>query len=122
MTEYYHTLLEKGGRILRDGEVVQETDYQILGHKKNEAQTPPEKKWIGWKKAQGFPHPTFIRMPEDPAQQPEDPTIKESLQVDRPRDDRPREHISSPNCWCEPELDYKDPGTGAEVWVHRSMQ
>lgn len=34
MTEYYHTLLEKGGRILRDGEVVQETDYQILGHKK----------------------------------------------------------------------------------------
>lgn len=66
MTEYYHTLLEKGGRLLNDGEVVQETDYQILGHKNNEAQTPPEKKWIGWKKAQGFPHPTFIRMPEDP--------------------------------------------------------
>ena len=33
MTEYYHTLLEKGGRLLKDGEVVQETDYQILGHK-----------------------------------------------------------------------------------------
>ena len=31
MTEYYHTLLEKGGRLLEDGEVVQETDYQILG-------------------------------------------------------------------------------------------
>lgn len=32
------------------------------------------------------------------------------------------EHISSPDCWCEPELEYKDPETGAEVWVHRSMQ
>lgn len=50
-------------------------------------------------------------------QQPEDPTVKESLQVDRPR-----EHISSPDCWCEPELDYKDPDTGAEVWVHRGLQ
>lgn len=67
MTEYYHTLLEKGGRLLKDGEVVHETDYQILGHKKNEAQTPPDKKWIGWKKAQVFPHPDFIRMPGDPA-------------------------------------------------------
>lgn len=44
-------------------------------------------------------------------------TVKESLQVDRPR-----EHISSPDCWCEPELDYKDPDTGAEVWVHRGLQ
>lgn len=66
MTEYYHTLLEKGGRVLDYGEVVQETDYQILGHKKNEAQTPPEKKWIGWKIIP-FPHPSFIRMPEGPA-------------------------------------------------------
>lgn len=32
------------------------------------------------------------------------------------------EHISSPDCWCGPELDYKDPDTGAEVWVHRRMQ
>ena len=64
MTEYYHTLLENGGRLLKDGEVVHETDYQILGHKNNEAQTPPEKKWIGWKKTQGFPHPAFVRMPE----------------------------------------------------------
>jgi hypothetical protein len=32
------------------------------------------------------------------------------------------EHISSPDCWCEPELDYKDPDTGAEVWVHRELQ
>jgi hypothetical protein len=67
MTEYYHTLLEKGGRHLKDGEIVRETDYQILGHRKNEARTPPDKKWIGWKKTQGFPHPDFIRMSEDPA-------------------------------------------------------
>jgi len=32
------------------------------------------------------------------------------------------DHISGPECWCEPELYYKDPETGAEVWVHRSMQ
>jgi hypothetical protein len=25
-------------------------------------------------------------------------------------------------CWCEPELDYKDPDTGAEVWIHRGKQ
>lgn len=45
------------------------------------------------------------------------PTVKESLHVDRPR-----EHISSRGCWCEPELRYKDPDTGAEVWVHRELQ
>lgn len=50
-------------------------------------------------------------------QQPEDPTVKEYLQIDRLR-----EHISSHDCWCEPELDYKDPDTGAEVWVHRELQ
>lgn len=63
MPEYYHTLIEKGGRVLGYGEVVQATDYQILGHKNNEAQTPPDEKWIGWKTIP-FPHPTFIRMPE----------------------------------------------------------
>lgn len=26
--------------------------------------------------------------------------------------DDPRE------CWCHPTLDYKDPVTGAELWVH----
>ena len=66
MTEYYHThCWKRVATFSKTGEVVQETDYQILGHKKNEAQTPPEKKWIGWKKTQGFPHPTFIRMPGD---------------------------------------------------------
>jgi hypothetical protein len=49
-------------------------------------------------------------------QQLEDPTVKEFTGC------RPREHISSPDCWCEPELDYKDPDTGAEVWVHRGLQ
>lgn len=28
-----------------------------------------------------------------------------------------REHTDK-NCWCEPVLDYKDPVTGTEVWVH----
>lgn len=33
------------------------------------------------------------------------------------------EHITDGRpCWCEPELDYKDPETGAEVWVHRRAQ
>jgi hypothetical protein len=25
-------------------------------------------------------------------------------------------------CWCNPELDYVDPITGAEVWVHKEPQ
>lgn len=33
------------------------------------------------------------------------------------------EHITDGRpCWCEPELDYKDPETGVEVWVHRRTQ
>jgi hypothetical protein len=33
------------------------------------------------------------------------------------------EHITDGSpCWCEPELDYKDPDTGAEVWIHRETQ
>lgn len=31
-----------------------------------------------------------------------------------------REHITDGTpCWCNPELDYVDPVTGAEVWVHK---
>ena len=26
------------------------------------------------------------------------------------------------DCWCEPELDYEDPDTGNQVWVHRRLQ
>lgn len=32
------------------------------------------------------------------------------------------EHITSKDCWCEPEVDYKDPDTGATVYVHRNQQ
>ena len=34
-----------------------------------------------------------------------------------------REHITDGTpCWCNPELDYVDPITGAEVWVHKEPQ
>ena len=34
-----------------------------------------------------------------------------------------REHITDGSpCWCNPELDYRDPDTGAEVWIHRRDQ
>ena len=33
------------------------------------------------------------------------------------------EHVTDGSkCWCAPELNYKDPDTGAEVLVHRSKQ
>jgi len=31
-------------------------------------------------------------------------------------------HVDNENCWCEPELDYEDPDTGNQVWVHRRLQ
>ena len=30
-----------------------------------------------------------------------------------------KEHISSAECWCEPEVDYIDPETGVAVYVHK---
>lgn len=27
-------------------------------------------------------------------------------------------HVMTPECWCFPRLDFKDPETGNEVWVH----
>lgn len=48
-----------------------------------------------------------------------DPTWKEDLDL---IEQQGLEHISSPDCWCHPELDYKDPETGAEVWVHKELQ
>jgi hypothetical protein len=30
-------------------------------------------------------------------------------------------HESSRSCWCEPYLDYKDPDSDNEVWVHREL-
>lgn len=32
------------------------------------------------------------------------------------------EHIDSPDCWCEPELDYEDPETGNRLWIHKEIQ
>ena len=33
------------------------------------------------------------------------------------------EHVTDGSkCWCDPELAYKDPESGAEVWVHRGKQ
>lgn len=63
MTEYYHTLLEKGGYVIGYGHTILATDYQVLGHKDNEAICPPEERWIGWKTIP-FPHPTFVRLPQ----------------------------------------------------------
>ena len=33
-----------------------------------------------------------------------------------------REHVMSGDCWCNPELNYVDPVTGVEVWVHKEPQ
>ena len=34
-----------------------------------------------------------------------------------------QEHVTDGSpCWCNPELDYKDPDTGVEVWIHKEPQ
>jgi hypothetical protein len=34
-----------------------------------------------------------------------------------------QEHITDGSpCWCNPDLDYKDPETGVEVWIHKEPQ
>lgn len=33
-----------------------------------------------------------------------------------------QEHELSQDCWCQPTLDYRDPVTGVEVWVHREYK
>ncbi len=34
-----------------------------------------------------------------------------------------REHITDGSpCWCNPDMTYKDPDNGAEVWVHKEPQ
>jgi len=35
---------------------------------------------------------------------------------------KPPEHSASENCWCQPEVDYVDPETGAAMYVHKSTQ
>lgn len=31
-------------------------------------------------------------------------------------------HIDDPTCWCQPEMVYKNPVNGAEVWVHKETK
>jgi hypothetical protein len=33
-----------------------------------------------------------------------------------------KEHIESETCWCEPQLVYKNPENGNEVWLHNLLQ
>lgn len=34
----------------------------------------------------------------------------------------PMVHETSKDCWCNPEVDYVDPDTGATVYVHKEPQ
>jgi hypothetical protein len=46
-----------------------------------------------------------------------------SGETDPSRGEAYREHVTDGSpCWCNPELNYRDPETGAEVWVHRREQ
>ena len=48
-----------------------------------------------------------------------------AYKVEQPVSQEPvkREHITDGSpCWCNPELNYKDPETGAEVLVHKEPQ
>ena len=33
-----------------------------------------------------------------------------------------RKHIGSADCWCGPTVEFKDPLTGAAVWIHNQEQ
>lgn len=33
-----------------------------------------------------------------------------------------KDHICSPDCWCQPERIYVDPENNGEVWLHRTIQ
>ena len=35
---------------------------------------------------------------------------------------KPQHITDGTPCWCNPELDYVDPVTGAEVWIHKGPQ
>jgi len=40
-----------------------------------------------------------------------------------PQPAQQRDHITDGSpCWCNPELDYKTPDTGVEVWIHKEPQ
>lgn len=44
------------------------------------------------------------------------PVMEKHMMLDRGED--VTEHLPSPLCWCMPRLEFVDPGTGNEVWVH----
>ena len=49
--------------------------------------------------------------------------LREALQQPVSQEPVKREHITDGSpCWCNPELNYKDPETGAEVWIHKEPQ
>ena len=33
-----------------------------------------------------------------------------------------KDHVESTDCWCEPEMTFKDEFTLVEVWVHKGLQ
>ena len=33
-----------------------------------------------------------------------------------------RPHLGSADCWCSPTVEFKDPVSGAAVWVHNQVQ
>lgn len=61
-TVLFGTLLLNGGKVLRYGDTVLDTDHQVHHHLGNRTQSPPEEKWIDWKVIPS-PSPTFVRMP-----------------------------------------------------------
>ena len=42
-------------------------------------------------------------------------------EIKKPEEYMP-EHINTKFCWCEPELNFEDPETDSQVWVHRELQ
>jgi hypothetical protein len=44
------------------------------------------------------------------------PVYEKHVMLDRGQE--ATEHLPSPLCWCCPRLEYVDPETGNEVWVH----
>lgn len=33
-----------------------------------------------------------------------------------------KEHVPDRKCWCEPQMTYKNPDTGNEIWIHNLTQ
>lgn len=57
-------LLARGGRVLRNGEVVRDCDYAVVGGFGNTA-TPVPLEWVGKRIFVGLPQPAVFRMPNN---------------------------------------------------------